>query len=38
LHRSALFAIGVVLFVLIIIINSIAMIVMRRGAHAQNVR
>lgn len=38
LHRSTLFAIGVVLFVLIIIINSIAMIVMRRGAHAQNVR
>jgi phosphate transport system permease protein len=38
LHRNALFAIGVVLFVLIIIINSIAMIVMKRGAHAQNVR
>jgi phosphate transport system permease protein len=38
LHRSALFAIGVVLFVLIIIINSIAIMVMRRGGHAQNVR
>jgi phosphate transport system permease protein len=38
LHRSALFAIGVVLFVLIIVINSLAMVIMRRGAHAQNVR
>ena len=38
LHRSALFAIGVVLFVLIIIINSLAMVIMKRGAHAQNVR
>ena len=38
LHRSALFAIAVVLFVLIIVINSLAMMIMRRGAHAQNVR
>jgi phosphate transport system permease protein len=38
LHRSALFAIAVVLFVLIIIINSLAMAIMRRGAHAQDVR
>jgi phosphate transport system permease protein len=38
LHRSALFAIAVVLFVLIIMINSLAMMIMRRGAHAQNVR
>jgi phosphate transport system permease protein len=38
LHRSALFAIAVVLFVLIILINSLAMMIMRRGAHAQGVR
>lgn len=38
LHRSALFAIAVVLFVLIIVINSLAMMIMRRGAHAQSVR
>jgi phosphate transport system permease protein len=38
LHRSALFAIAVVLFVLIIIINSLAIMIMRRGANAKNVR
>lgn len=38
LHRSALFAIAIVLFVLIIIINSLAMMIMKRGAHAQDVR
>jgi phosphate transport system permease protein len=38
LHRSALFAIAVVLFVLIIIINSLAMMIMRRGARAHGVR
>ena len=38
LHRSALFAIAVVLFVLIIVINSLAIAIMRRGGHAQDVR
>jgi phosphate transport system permease protein len=37
LHRSALFAIGVVLFVLIILINSVATIALRRGVRAQGV-
>lgn len=37
LHENALFAIGVVLFVLIMIINSIAMVAMRRGRQAQDV-
>jgi phosphate transport system permease protein len=37
LHRSALFAMSVVLFVLIIIINSLALIILRRGKRAQNV-
>ena len=37
LHRSALFAMSVVLFVLIIIINSLALIILRRGNRAQNV-
>ncbi len=37
LHRSALFAMSVVLFVLIIIINSLALVILRRGNHAQNV-
>jgi len=36
LHRSALFATGIVLFVLILIINSIAVISLKRGGHAQN--
>jgi len=36
-HRSALFAIGVVLFVFIIVINSVAMVALRRGGRAQDV-
>jgi len=35
--RSALFAMSVVLFLLIIIINGIALIVLRRGSRAQGV-
>jgi phosphate transport system permease protein len=35
--RSALFAMSVVLFVLIIIINGFALIIMRRGNRAQGV-
>src|SRR4030042_6454195 len=37
LHQSALFAIAVVLFLMIIVINSIALIMLKRGSHAQNV-
>ena len=37
LHRSALFAIGVVLFLFIIAINSAAMITLRRGGRSQGV-
>ncbi len=37
LHRSALFGMSVVLFVLIIIINGLALIILRRGNRAQNV-
>jgi phosphate transport system permease protein len=36
LHRSALFATGIVLFIFILIINSIAVISLKRGVHAQN--
>ena len=35
IHRSALFATGIVLFIFILIINSIAIISLKRGAHAQ---
>jgi phosphate transport system permease protein len=37
LHQNALFAIGVVLFIVILAINSIAMVFMRRGGRAQDV-
>jgi len=37
LHRSALFAIGVVLFVFIILINSVALVALRKGGRAQDV-
>ena len=37
LHQSALFAIAIVLFLMIIVINSIALIMLKRGSHAQNV-
>jgi phosphate transport system permease protein len=37
LHQNALFAIGVVLFILIMIINSFALVAMRRGGRSQNV-
>jgi len=33
-HLSALFAIGVVLFLFIVILNSIAILVFKRGARA----
>lgn len=36
LHQSALFAIAVVLFLMIIIINSIALVLIKRGGRAQN--
>ena len=36
LHQSALFAIAVVLFLMIIVINSIALVLMKRGGRAQN--
>lgn len=36
-QRSALFAISVVLFLLIIVINGVALIIMRRGSRAQGV-
>jgi phosphate transport system permease protein len=35
-HQSALFATGIVLFVFIMILNSIASIVFKRGSNAQN--
>jgi phosphate transport system permease protein len=34
-HESALFATGIVLFVFILLLNSIAVIVLKRGTHAQ---
>ena len=37
-HRSALFAVSIVLFLLIIIINATALIIMRRGNRAQGIR
>jgi phosphate transport system permease protein len=37
LHENALFAIGVVLFILILAINSIAILAIRRGRRAQDV-
>ena len=37
LHQSALFATAIVLFLMIIVINSIALIMLKRGSHAQNV-
>ncbi len=36
-HRSALFAMSVVLFLLIIVINGVALVIMRRGNRAQGV-
>jgi len=36
LQQSALFAIAVVLFLMIIVINSIALVLMKRGGRAQN--
>jgi len=38
LHQSALFAIAVVLFLMIIVINSIALVMLKRGGRAQSVR
>jgi phosphate transport system permease protein len=35
-HESALFATGIVLLIFILIINSIAVIVLKRGVRAQN--
>lgn len=35
-HRSALFATGIVLFVFILMINSIAVVLLKRGVHGQN--
>ena len=35
IHESALFATGIVLFIFILILNSIAVISLKRGAHAQ---
>jgi phosphate transport system permease protein len=35
IHESALFATGIVLFIFILILNSIAVITLKRGAHAQ---
>jgi phosphate transport system permease protein len=37
LHENALFATGVVLFVLILILNSIAVLTLKRGVSTQNV-
>lgn len=37
LHENALFAIGVILFILIMIINSFALVAMRRGGRSQDV-
>jgi len=36
-HRSALFAMSVVLFLLIIVINGVALAIMRRGSRAQGI-
>ena len=36
-HESALFATGIVLFLFIILLNSIAIITLKRGTHAQTV-
>jgi phosphate transport system permease protein len=36
-HQSALFATAVVLFLMVIIVNSIALVVLRRGGRVQNV-
>ena len=36
-HRSALFGMSVVLFLLIIVINGIALVIMRRGSRAQGI-
>jgi ABC-type phosphate transport system permease subunit len=36
-QRSALFAVSVVLFLLIIIINGLALVILRRGSRAQTV-
>jgi len=37
LHESALFATGIVLFVFIILLNSITIIALKRGSHAQTI-
>jgi len=37
IHESALFATGVVLFLFIVLLNSIAVVTLKRGAHAQTV-
>jgi phosphate transport system permease protein len=37
-HESALFATGVVLFVLIVILNSTAMLILKRGVSTVDVR
>jgi phosphate transport system permease protein len=37
LHQSALFAMAVVLFLMIIVINSIALVMMKRGGRAQDI-
>jgi len=36
-HQSALFATAVVLFLMVIIVNSMALVVLRRGGRVQNV-
>jgi phosphate transport system permease protein len=36
-HESALFATGIVLFIFILLLNSIAVITLKRGTHAQTV-
>jgi phosphate transport system permease protein len=36
LHESALFATGIVLFVFIVLLNSIAILALKRGTHAQS--
>jgi phosphate transport system permease protein len=38
IHESALFATGVVLFILIIVLNSLAMLISKRGVALSNVR
>jgi phosphate transport system permease protein len=37
IHESALFATGIVLFVFILILNSIAILALKRGTYAQHV-